>query len=248
MKKKSTLEYPMSTLSAPVKPNDMTTFKQEQKALTFYEQLEGFDSHQVLSCHRHLSTFYGALASTASGSAADAIKALAHGSAFCYLIELLAGPNHPDICVAYQHMGKLYYDVGFAEMSQRCYEECLRRKDTMDGSTEAQVHHHMAEVVALTGRFKEALREEKLSFSIYEALYGEAHRSTMQAASAMERFTALAVQAGRRQVEAQKASQQSVLAAALAAGVANDKASQPKKKNVKKKKKKAAALVQSEAQ
>ena len=34
MKKKSTLEYPMSTLSAPVKPNDMTTFKQEQKALT----------------------------------------------------------------------------------------------------------------------------------------------------------------------------------------------------------------------
>tara|TARA_R110002012_G_C11203983_1_gene560269 strand:- start:54 stop:437 length:384 start_codon:yes stop_codon:yes gene_type:complete len=34
MKKKFTLEYPMSTLSAPVKPNDMTTFKQEQKNLT----------------------------------------------------------------------------------------------------------------------------------------------------------------------------------------------------------------------
>jgi hypothetical protein len=29
MKKKSTLEYPMSTLSAPVKPNDMVRFKQE---------------------------------------------------------------------------------------------------------------------------------------------------------------------------------------------------------------------------
>ena len=34
MKKKSTLEYPMSTLSAPVKPNDMVRFKQEQKDLT----------------------------------------------------------------------------------------------------------------------------------------------------------------------------------------------------------------------
>ena len=34
MKKKSTLEYPMSTLSAPVKPNDMQVYKQEQKDLT----------------------------------------------------------------------------------------------------------------------------------------------------------------------------------------------------------------------
>ena len=34
MKKKSTLEYPMSTLSAPVNPNDMQVYKQEQKDLT----------------------------------------------------------------------------------------------------------------------------------------------------------------------------------------------------------------------
>jgi len=43
MKKKSTLEYPMSTLSAPVKPNDIVQYKTKQRTTTEHyanEQLE----------------------------------------------------------------------------------------------------------------------------------------------------------------------------------------------------------------
>ena len=34
MKKKNTLEYPMSTLSAPVKPNDIVQYKTKQRTIT----------------------------------------------------------------------------------------------------------------------------------------------------------------------------------------------------------------------
>lgn len=48
-------------------------------------------------------------------------RALAHMRAFCYLLELTAGPNHPDLANGYHRMGKAYQDVGCGMMALRLY-------------------------------------------------------------------------------------------------------------------------------
>ncbi|CAN0520112.1 unnamed protein product, partial [Ectocarpus sp. 12 AP-2014] len=46
-------------------------------------------------------------------------RALAHMRAFCYLVELTAGPNHPELSNAYHRMGRAYQDLGSAIMALR---------------------------------------------------------------------------------------------------------------------------------
>lgn len=46
-------------------------------------------------------------------------RALAHMRAFCYLVELASGPNHPELSNAYHRMGRAYQDLGSAIMALR---------------------------------------------------------------------------------------------------------------------------------
>ncbi|CAN0441153.1 unnamed protein product [Laminaria digitata] len=39
--------------------------------------------------------------------------------AFCYLVELTAGPHHPELSSGYHLMGRVYQDVGSAIMALR---------------------------------------------------------------------------------------------------------------------------------
>lgn len=39
--------------------------------------------------------------------------------AFCYLVELAAGPHHPELSSAYHNMGRAYQDLGSAIMALR---------------------------------------------------------------------------------------------------------------------------------
>lgn len=52
-------------------------------------------------------------------SARSRIRALAHMRAFCYLVELAAGPHHPELSSAYHNMGRAYQDLGSAIMALR---------------------------------------------------------------------------------------------------------------------------------
>lgn len=47
-------------------------------------------------------------------------RALAHMRAFCYLVELTAGPNHPELAAGYHRMGRAYQEVGSVMMALRC--------------------------------------------------------------------------------------------------------------------------------
>lgn len=39
--------------------------------------------------------------------------------AYCYLVELTAGPNHPELANGYHRMGRAYQDVGSVMMALR---------------------------------------------------------------------------------------------------------------------------------
>lgn len=47
-------------------------------------------------------------------------RALAHMRAFCYLVELTAGPHHPELASGYHKMGRAYQEVGSVMMALRC--------------------------------------------------------------------------------------------------------------------------------
>ncbi|CAN0073846.1 unnamed protein product, partial [Sphacelaria rigidula] len=81
------------------------------KALAYFEQLEGLDSSQVIKSHEHLGLYY-----MLSGLYD---RALAHMRAFCYLVELTAGPHHPELASGYHRMGRAYQEIGSVMMALR---------------------------------------------------------------------------------------------------------------------------------
>ncbi len=161
----------------------------EQKALAFYQQVEGFDSHKVIMCHRHLSVFYASLDFSVSPS--YRVRAIAHARALCYLAELLGGKRHPEVSATYQHLGRLYMDLGRTAISMKCFEEALKRE--RDANMEAHLHHYLAKVLAMCKLFKDALKQQKEAWSIWHCLYGDLHPKTQEATAYLEHYTSSAV-------------------------------------------------------
>ncbi|CAN0120777.1 unnamed protein product [Hapterophycus canaliculatus] len=89
-------------------------------------------------------------------------RALAHMRAFCFLVELAAGPSHPELSNAYHRMGRAYQDLGSAIMALRCYQEALERQPR-DHMINPRVHHSVAETLEAMGGYTDALKHERLS-------------------------------------------------------------------------------------
>ncbi len=175
----------------------------EQKALAFYEQVEGFDSHKVIMCHRHLSMLYASLDHTTPMS--YHVRAISYARTLCYLAELLGGVNHPDVSATYQHLGRLYVAVGHTVISMKCFEEAMKHE--MDGNTEAHLHHYVAKVLAVHKLYKDALKQEKAAWSIWHGLYGDLHPKTQEATAYLEHYTSAAVCHEKSMVETRRADQ-----------------------------------------
>ncbi len=206
----------------------------EQKALAFYEQVEGFDSHKVIMCHRHLSVLYASLNYPTSLS--YGVRAIGHARTLCYLAELLGGKRHPDVSATYQHLGRLYMGVGHTVISMKCFEEAMKRE--MDGNTEAHLHHYVAKVLAIHKFYKDALKQQKAAWSIWHRLYGDLHPKTQEATAYLEHYTSSAVCHEKSLVDTQRADQ------AAAAEVIKSRSAHVKlTKKVKKKKEAAATAV-----
>ncbi len=208
----------------------------EQKALAFYEQVECFDSHRVIMCHRHLSVLYASL--NFSTSTSYRILAIAHARTLCYLAELLGGKRHPEVSAIYQHLGRLYMEVGHTLISMKCFEEALKRE--MDVQTEANLHQYVAKVLAMHKLFKDALKQQKIAWSIWHRLYGDHHPKTQEATSYLEHYTSSAVCHEKNLVDTLRTGQ----TAATTAEVVKPLGTQMKlSKKMKKKKKKEEAAA-----
>eukprot|EP01084_Bolivina_argentea_P113210 201810_1 len=206
----------------------------EQKALAFYEQVEGFDSYKVIMCHRHLSVLYASL--DYSTSLSYGVRAIGHARTLCYLAELLGGKTHPDVSATYQHLGRLYMGVGHTVISMKCFEEAMKRE--MDANTEAHLHHYVAKVLAIHKLYKDALKQQKAAWSIWHHLYGDLHPKTQEATAYLEHYTSSAVCHEKSLIDTQHADQ------ATAAEVIKSRGAHVKlTKKMKKKKEGAAATA-----
>ncbi|CAM9103094.1 unnamed protein product [Phaeothamnion confervicola] len=181
------------------------------RALALNEQAVGFDSVQSTQCHSHLATFYQ--------QAGSMDKAIVHLRALCYLVALMAGPNHPELSAAYYRMGQAYQEIGHMPMAMRCMQHALQLESS-DLDENASILRSVAELLGASARFKEALQMEKRAYSMLRALYGDGDPRVQKSALAMERLTERAVEEANKQHRARltQGASPAPAAAAAAAG------------------------------
>ncbi|CAM9821839.1 unnamed protein product, partial [Ectocarpus sp. 13 AM-2016] len=192
------------------------------KALAFYEQLEGLDSAAVVKCHEQLGQYYM--------TAGIYDKALAHMRAFCYLVELTAGPNHPELSNAYHRMGRAYQDLGSAIMALRCYQEALERQPG-DHMINPRVHHSVAETLEAMGGYPDALKHERLSHAGFKAVHGDQHPLVAKSTQNIRALTTKLVKAAQGNPSQQTSLLAEAKAAAAATAAAAAAAEPPSQKN-----------------
>jgi len=165
-----------------------------QKALAFYNQLLGFDSGHAIACHGSIALLLS------TGTPTD--KAICHLKAYVYLVELVAGPRHPEITSAYQRMGLIFQEIGNLGMAMKCYNEVLKR-DTCDRPTQAHIWHSMAVILHQAGDSENALASERSCKVILKGLYGEADPRTVESTHYIKQFTEVVVGEKQRTMKAQ---------------------------------------------
>ncbi|KAG5189837.1 clustered mitochondria-domain-containing protein [Tribonema minus] len=163
----------------------------QAKALAFYAQLRGFDANLAMACHERLAVFYG--------TAGSHVAALRHMRAYCYLLELSAGPRHPDLSTSYLHLAQMYADVKQPNMSVESLKESLRREN-VDRLVEGQAHRALATLMESGKHFKDALHQERSAYSIFKSMLGIDHVQSRQSSQSLSRLAGLAVDATRTQL------------------------------------------------
>ncbi|CAM9312088.1 unnamed protein product [Choristocarpus tenellus] len=181
------------------------------KALAYFQQLTGFDSAQVINCHEHLGVYF------AQAGMYD--RALSHMQAFCYLLELTSGPNHPEVAAGYHRMGRSYQEVGHVIMALRCYQEALEREPG-DHLLHPRVQHNVAETLELIGGFKDALKHERIAYAGYKSVYGENDPRVTKCNENIRLLTTKAVAVARKEAESSSAAAAAASAAAQATAAA----------------------------
>jgi hypothetical protein len=110
---------------------------QTQKALAMHWQTGGIDCYEAINDLSTLSHFMQGM----GGRVDMAIKYL---RACTYLLELVAGPSHPEIAALYLKLGQLFQEVGQGAQTYKCYMIALERsKLGYDRLQEAQCSHQV---------------------------------------------------------------------------------------------------------
>lgn len=128
-------------------------------------QLRGLDCIDTLRCHVQLSSLLH--------QRKEYVGAVNHLLAAKYLIQLCAGPRHPEVANLYSKLGNMLCEVGGWEQGLRCFEEARERTELSDPTRHLEVCLDLADLLAGLNYFGPAAELQKQSYQLSKMLYGD---------------------------------------------------------------------------
>ncbi|KAB7494599.1 Clustered mitochondria-like protein [Armadillidium nasatum] len=165
----------------------------QQKATLMSERVNGIDSPYTITEYTHL-----ALYCFATHQVSMALKLLYRAR---YLLLIIFGENHPEVALVDSNIGVILYAVMQYPLALQFFEKALEISIGVYGEKSLKVallYHLIARTQSGLGDFRNALKNEKETFTIYKEQLGPDHEKTKEADECLRHLTHQAVVMARK--------------------------------------------------
>ncbi len=144
-------------------------------------QLHGLDAADVAQQHLHLSQMLI--------ECGDLSTSVQHLLSAKYIIELIGGRNHPNLCFIFQRLAGIYSTIPgerYKREQEFCLNEALSRATQVE--MEAALRQDVAAIKSNKGDVEGALTDQRDVHRLSSQLYGEQDSRTLEAKANYERY------------------------------------------------------------
>ena len=153
------------------------------RALAVFAQLGGLDCAEVLTSHGQLAAIYEELGYP--------LASIQHLLTAKYLMQLLGGPNHPEIINLLVKLASIYRKVECYDVAFRCLLDAKERSANGDQAKFGGICQSLAEICVVLEKYDEALLAQQQSLIIFKQLIGEEDVRFVESKACLEKIRRL---------------------------------------------------------